>query len=218
MRLILLKKKTETPEVISFFFKFPKSFTWQAGQFLKYHLEEDKYFSIASSPKENVVILTTKFSENDSSLFKKRLYELKKGDSVEVEGPYGKFTLDKNELNHIFIAGGIGITSFRSIIFDLYLTKKSLNITLLYASKTKDIVYKEELEEIAFLHPEFKVQYFIGENRLTLDNIKPLVKDTPLFYISGPEKLVESFEEQLLKLGVRLHQIKRDYFSGYETL
>src|SRR3989344_983163 len=114
MKLRLIDKKHESADTISFVFKPASPLKWQAGQFLKYHLPdflsdtrgENRYFYIASSPVEKNVMLTTKFSEDEGSFFKKHLLSLSLGDQIEVEGPYGKFVIEDPKINYVFIAGG----------------------------------------------------------------------------------------------------------------
>jgi ferredoxin-NADP reductase len=88
---------------------------------------------------------------------------------------------------------------------------------LLYANRNNEIVFKTELEKISKKHPEFTIQYFIGDNKITRSSIKPLISSfqLPTFYISGPESMMKSFVNLLKEQGVAEENIKHDFFPGY---
>lgn len=227
MKLTLIERKETAPDTTSFIFKSEDpNFTWLAGQFLKYHIEDpspdsrknDRFFTIASSPLEKVISLTTKFVPDDGSSFKKDLQNFKVGDTIEARGPGGDFIIEDPEKSYVFVAGGIGITPFRSIIKDLDLKNSPINITLLYASRAPEVAFKDELEEIAKRHPEFKIHYAIDPQKIDETFIKQKVADlqTPIFFVSGPEPMVEALEKLLLEMGVKDEKVKRDYFPGYD--
>src|SRR3989344_3471118 len=133
MILTFFEKKQETKDVMSFKFKTDEPLSWQPGQYLFYTLPNDgpdnrgvtRYFTISSAPFEKIVIITTRISlpagrqVMPSSTFKKSLLNLKIGEKIEASGPDGDFTVENHKKNYIFIAGGIGITPFRSILLDL---------------------------------------------------------------------------------------------------
>lgn len=244
MKFKLIKKQQEFNEIVSLFFKPEEKFDFKAGQFLRYHLAnlhsdergENRFFSISSAPFEKNIRLTTKFAKNESSVFKKALDKLKIDDFIEATGPYGKFTYADPDTHYIFIAGGIGITPFRSILLDLDHQGKPLNITLLYANQTQEILFKDELYSLAKKHPDFKVHYFISKEPVSNQIISPNIKIIPgkinesflkskilnpesaIYYISGPEPMVVAFEKILKKLGVDKENTKRDYFTGYTKI
>lgn len=227
MRLTLLAKKEETSDVTSFIFQPDQDLSWQAGQFLYYTLphpdaddrKTQRYFTISSAPHEGHIMLTTRFAgEDKASTFKKAFFNMKMGDVIEADGLVGDFTLVDPERNHIFIAGGIGITPYRAILLDLDYKNLPINATLLYANKDKNnIVFRNELEVLAVKHPTFKIHYFFNPERIDEAAIKKIVPDLikPIFYISGPEIMVEAFEKMLPKMGIPEANIKKDYFPGY---
>lgn len=243
MKLLLLEKKKEAADTISFLFKSEAGLNFKPGQFLRYHISDpqpdersdNRFFSIASAPFENIVRLTTKFAQNESSTFKKNLFRLKVGQDIEAFGPSGSFTLEDVNKQYVFIAGGIGITPFHSIISDLNHRNQPVNIILLYANRTKEALFSQELNEIAQNHPEFKIYYLISNEPVKNEQIAPnieikggkiseqiiktLVPDfrSLTYYISGPEPMMMAFEEMLRKMGLTKENIKRDYFPGYEN-
>ena len=157
MKLKLTAHKTESPGVVSFIFHASEPLTWKAGQFLHYVLNHsktdergsDRWFTIASAPFERHVMVTTRFAGGQGSTFKKTLRALKIGDSIEVSDLDGDFTLTDFKKEYIFIACGIGITPFRSILKQADHDKKPLRATLLYANRKNVAAYQKELETLA---------------------------------------------------------------------
>jgi len=176
----------------------------------------ERYFSIASAPYEKQVMLTTRFAPKGSS-FKKALKKLKPGDVIEVRDKGGDFVLDHRRKMFVFIAGGIGITPFRAILLDMDRNRKPLNVQLLYANRDNDFPYRKELEALKKRHPEFRIDYVVSPDRIDAKTIPKLVPDmdNPVFYVSGPEPMVESLDKTLKKLGVSKKRVKNDFFPGY---
>ena len=228
MVLKLISKKVETGDVKTFYFQPETYISWLPGQFLIYslpHEHEDtrgrmRFFTISSAPFEAIPTITTRIEKNNPSSFKKILDSLQIGDTIEAKGPDGQFTLDRTDKKYVFIAGGIGITPFMSIIKQLNHENKTININLMYANRNNDILFQNELSEIAKLHKELLINYFISPARIDEDAINKLIADlqTPVFYISGPEPMVSSFEEILKGMGIKQENIKTDYFPGYESI
>lgn len=227
MKLTLVKKMEEVPNVISFIFE-GMNFSWKAGQFLKYHLEDpnpderttNRYFTIATAPFEQKIMLTTRFDPADGSTFKKDLQNLQVGNSIDVEPPAGEFYIEDPNKQYVFIAGGIGVTPFRSILLDLDHNNLPINIQLLYANRNKDIVYKDELESLAKIHPSFKIHYFFDPQRIDEKAIRNLIANinVPVYYISGPKPMVQAMEKILKDMGIPEDHIKHDYFAGYKSI
>ena len=125
------------------------------------------------------------------------------------------------------MAGGIGITPFRSIIKHLLDTKEKRDIILLYCNKTPaDIVYKDVFDQ-AEKELGIKIIYAVdsapasgswrGEIGMVDENmIKRSVPDFKerTFYLSGSHAMVMAFEDILRKMGVKRRQIKKDFFPG----
>ena len=225
MELVLTRKNEETPEVFSFSFKSHDLTLWQPGQFLRYTLPHNnpddrrtyRWFTIASAPHEGFIRLTTHLVSQPST-FKKALFNLPIGTAVEAEGPKGDFVVSDPRENHVFIAGGVGITPYRAILLDLEYRGEPLNIKLLYANGNQDFVFKDELERLAKSHPNFGISYSVSPERIGEADIQEATPDLqkPFFYLSGPEPMVEAYEKLLLDMGIPDERIKRDYFPGYE--
>lgn len=222
MKLKLLSTHREAGNAKTFVFKPEQPLTWQAGQFMHYHLPKPegstdtmkRFFTIASPPHTGTPQITTRISD---SQFKQALNVLKVGDSIQATEPEGDFVWQNSDRPIVFIAGGIGVTPFHSILLERQHIELPLNATLIYANRDSQIVFKDQLDALAKSHPEFKVKYIIGEP-LTADL---LIKTMPglidcLVYLSGAEPMVEAIGDELrAKYHLVDEQFKQDFFPGY---
>jgi len=225
MKLTLIKKTKNTSDVVSFTFKPEVSIKWDAGQYIYFTLAHEdadsrgihRYFTIASAPHENVIMITTRFIRDNGSSFKRALLNLPIGGTIGVSSPQGELTVKDTEKKYVFIAGGIGITPFRSILLGLHHKKKFNDIILLYSNRNKEIVYRNELDVLTKEHPELEIYYIIHPERcdanLIRKNVPNLIEKT--YYISGPINMVKAIAEALLEIDVDSKKIKKDYFPGY---
>jgi ferredoxin-NADP reductase len=223
MKLRLQSKKPEVEGVYSFVFEPEEPISWQAGQYLHYVLQHDypddrgveRWFTIASAPFEGVIQITTRFDGEKQSSFKKALFDMQPGGEIEADGPKGSFTLQEGEHHHVFIAGGIGITPFRSIIIQLAHDNQEKKIELMYANRDNNFVYGEELKSIQQNHPEFHVLEFV-DKRIEEPDLQNFLQDkTAIYYLSGPRSMVEAYEQLLADKGVEKTAVMTDYFPGY---
>lgn len=227
MQLRLLEKRQITSDCITFIFENSEHVSWKAGQYFRYKIENSnpddrkitRFFTNAAAPFENKIQITTRFVTERSSTFKLDLQQLEVGSTIEAFGPFGDFTLEDPSSKKIcFIAGGIGITPFRSILLQLNADLKPFDITLLYANRNEEIVFKDELDQLAAKNSGLKINYVINPNKIEDADIQEAVSDfsTTIFYVSGPEPMVKGIEETLRKLGAKEENLKHDYFPGYE--
>ena len=153
--LLFLESYKESEDVYTFLFKKEKDLTWKAGQHGLFSITHKKIknstkpFTVASAPTENVVRLTMSIGDNPSD-FKKAMLELKQGMKVKMSGPVGSFYLKDNNPS-LLIAGGIGITPFRSILkqVEAEWNGAEKQIDLLYMDSKKSYLFKDEMDEIA---------------------------------------------------------------------
>lgn len=216
-----------TPDCYSFCFKPAESIKWKAGQYIQYTLPHDdpddrgimRFFTVSSAPHEKTVMITTRYAGEKSSTFKKALFSMEKGQNISALPPRGEFVLDDFSKSYVFVAGGIGITPFRSILLDLEYRKKieDLQIFLLYANNDEMIVFKDEFDVLANTSSSFKVRYIINPEMISLELIKVAIPfySERTYYISGPPGMVKAVEDSLLADGIDEGQIKLDYFPGY---
>src|SRR4051812_5536799 len=123
MKLRFLSSKEEAEDVYSFRFEPSEAVNWQPGQYMHYVLPltnpdekgNERWFTISTAPFEKHIQITTRFDNLPLSSFKQYLMSLKDGDQIDSDGPKGTFTLREGDFYHVLIAGGIGITPFRSM-------------------------------------------------------------------------------------------------------
>ncbi|MDY0145970.1 MAG: FAD-dependent oxidoreductase [Kiritimatiellia bacterium] len=225
MKLLLKSKQSEGPGVMSYIFEAAAPLIWKAGQFLHFVLHHeptdnrgsDRWFTIASAPSEKSVMLTTRLMEQKGSTFKLALEDLKPGDAIEMSDLDGDFVVEDLTAHYVFIAGGIGITPIRSILKELDHAGQSISATLLYANRDEHVAFREELDHFAQHNPKLKIHDVTAPQRVDAALIKDLVPDLkiPLFYVSGPEPMVEQLGQMLKDLGVPTDHLKQDWFPGY---
>ena len=209
-----------TYNVTSFRFPRPAELNYKTGQFFFVTLKADgeelrKHFSFSSSPTEKKFIeFTKKLSDSD---FSAALKALKAGDWARIDAPYGEFTFEGEHEKICLLAGGIGITPFKSIC--QYCTDMNLDtkVTLLYGNRTEnDIAFRKELEALQQRNKNLKIVFILNEadsnwkgatGLITTDLIKreiPDYKET-MFYTCGPPKMVEIMEKLVAQLGFQRH-------------
>ncbi len=239
IRLVLRLRETMSlsKDTVAFWFEPERPFVFTAGQFLEWTLPHShpdsrgirRYFTIASAPSEKGILLVTKFVEVSSS-FKKALKDLKPGQKIIASNKEGEFVVRNKTSRHlVFIAGGIGVTPFRSIIRDILDRGQKVSITLLYASRSPEEfvfgdLFQEASEKIGLkivrttTDSQSAGSAWKGKTgRIDSDMIKSEVPNWQdcLFYVSGPDPMVVSYKKMLQKMGVASHNIKTDFFTGY---
>lgn len=218
MILKVKAQKKENQDSFSLILEKPDGFNFYPGQYLTIKYQKlQREFTIASSSTENFLMITTKFG---ISLLKKHLANLKPGDFIESDHPAGTYTLDTSS-PAVMICGGIGITPARSMI--KYAADQGLKIpiTLIYSNSNENFIFKKELNEWQKQYPNLTIHYIVTEKegRLTNEKLSSILHTTyyilPIYYLAGPPKMVDEFEEILLKLGVDSTSIRTDRFDGY---
>src|SRR3989344_3573443 len=219
--LTLLEKNKLTADVYEFVWRLDEKISFKAGQYLEWtlgHSNSDsrgnrRFFTIASSPTEPVLRLGIKSYDNSSS-FKKKLLSLNVGDKIITSQLSGEFTLPEDKLKKlVFIAGGIGVTPFRSMVKYLIDTENKREATLFFSNRTpRDIVYKDIFDE-AKLKLGMKTIYTVNDlageaqtedMRVGFINAEMITKEVPeykecIYYISGPHGMVTAFKGILSK-------------------
>ncbi len=225
MKLKLLEKRPQIENVFTFVFEPDKKVSWQPGQYLHYELPHpdaddrgiERWFTISAPPYEKTIQLTTRFDTKRSSTFKEALENLRPGAEIEAGEPRGDFLLEPDAARHILIAGGIGITPYHSQLLQLDHDGQKLNIDLLYANRDDNFVFDDEFQKLAAKHPEFKIHKFVGDQKITKEDLEPYLSDPKnIYYVSGPRPMVEAYQHLLEDLEVDAERIKTDYFPGYQ--
>lgn len=219
MKLKFVEKRHECDTIYSFIFEPKEAMTWEAGQYINYTLsgippaDADRLFTIASAPSEGHVRLTTFIGE---SQFKQKLAILEPGAEVEVDQLGGDFVWQDDPVKKLYIAGGLGITPFRSSIVERANQGLPNTATLLWAGQDEQCPFLEEITQLADKDDELTLVRSIGE-RLNAENIREKVADIEdrLIYIAGSQQFVESIGESLHESGIPKGRIKYDWFDGY---
>lgn len=221
----VLGVENETDDSFTLHLEKKDGMKFEAGQFCFIRINGQKLyarhpFTVSSAPSQDQFSFTIKLAGRFTKIAK----DLKEGDIVIIDGPFGKFTPSKNSEGKelVFFAGGVGITPFISILREAILKNSNQKITLFYASRTeKDLIFKDEIDEINkdwfkkvyFLSREdkktegFETGYFTEE---LIKKYVPNIKDTHC-YICGPEPMKNMLVPQLKNLGVT-STFKEDFF------
>ncbi|HEY5805883.1 MAG TPA: FAD-dependent oxidoreductase [Candidatus Saccharimonadales bacterium] len=232
MNVIFERSEPTAHNIKTFWFKPERPVRYTAGQFTEIYLPYDnpddrgikRWFTLSSSPTDQMVSITTKFASHQSSTFKQHLFELAPGTPLKLADPMGDFVLPKDPtIPLVFVAGGMGITPMHSMIKWLNDTGERRDIHLIYAVTEED--------ELAFvpLFKEYGLNFtpvvktpqpgYAGETgSLNADRILQLAPDDgkSLLYLSGPEPMVETFFKELVEKGVSKDRLVTDYFPGYK--
>jgi ferredoxin-NADP reductase len=184
-----------------------------------------RHITVVTSPTElGVLGLATRIRD---SAFKRSLEELEVGAEVEVEQPKGEFVLPEDaDRPYVFVAGGIGITVFRSMLRYIADEQLPYRVTLLYSNRDRaSTAFMDELHELERVIPGLKVVFTMtgdpdweGENRrvdgeFLRDHVDDVTGST--YLVAGPPPMVEGVVEALQAAGVPEDQVRPDRFSGY---
>jgi predicted ferric reductase len=207
--------RQETHDTYTIRIKPDKKVNFKAGQFGFIRLTKDKLharhpFTISSSPDKDYLDFTIK----REGIFTQASHKLSPGESIKLDIPFGKFLIKDNKKDLVFIAGGVGITPFMSMIDDHAYKNKNQKITLLYGCrKENDIIFKDRLDNIS--KDWLKKIYILSQEDKPISSrekgyidqgiIEKHVGniDNSLFYICGPETMKNSVTKILKKLGVK---------------
>lgn len=221
-KLKLLKKINESQDTYTFKFISNKPVEFIAGQYAEWTIKDGKsdsrgnrrYFTIASAPGTREVDLGIKVFSN-SSWYKNKLMGMSSNEKVTLSQISGDFVISDYTKKYVFIAGGIGITPFRSMILDSMSRSLQVDIDLIYANSSKDSIPYKELFDSASKKINLRNHYI--SDRLSKDSLQKMVPDfiNRTFYISGPSGMVEGYKKLLLSLKVSRKNIITDYFPGF---
>lgn len=233
-----LKKRDQVAEgTMAFHFEKPAGFEFIAGQFVAIALidppETDdegntRVFSIASAPYEHDLMVATRMRD---TAFKRVLGVMKLGTEVRVQGPFGNLTVQKrSDQPIILLAGGIGITPFRSIVFQAAEERAAHRLFLFYSNRRpEDAAFINELEALEKIDSNYKLIATMtgqGESVRQWRGERGFIDATMLgkvvsnlteanYYVAGPPTMVESMKKLLQSLGVADNLIRAEQFAGY---
>ncbi len=224
MVLVFKKKEEVVQNIWQFYFEPMSKFEFTPGQYLEWtypHKNPDsrgvrRYFTISSAPEEGHVTVTMRVAEKGSS-FKSALMNMNGGEELTTSGPQGDFVLPEDKSIPIaFIAGGIGVTPFRSMVKSMLSQDEKRDIMLLYANSAEgDIAFRDLFEKAK----DVGVKTFYIDTKKEGHIDEPMIEEKVpdykkrVFFVSGPEPMVEAIKKMLS--GINVGKIKTDFFPGY---
>jgi len=234
-KLTLLRIEKIASGCYDFVFKPDRELAFRPGQYLDWTLAvrgpddrgNRRPFTIASGPAEDGVRLGVKFYPA-SSAFKRSLATMKPGDVIYGSHLAGTFTLPRDPKKKLaFIAGGIGVTPFRSMVSDLLARGDRRSVVMLYGvNAAKEVAYGSLLDR-AERELGLRTVYAVANGDVRGSNVHPgfiddvlIKREIPdfkerIFYLSGPQVMVSRFQDVLKELGVARSRIKVDFFPGF---
>lgn len=237
MQAKLLGREEIAERTMAFDLGRPEGFTFKAGQAADLILPASAgvapdaarhTFSMASAPFEDRLTFATRLRD---SAFKRALQRLPVDAAVGIEGPYGSLTMHRDPARPaLFVAGGIGVTPFMSMLRNAARDETPRRIVLLYSNRRpEDTPWLAELQELECRKPEFILMpVMTGMNRSSqtwsglsgridaaLVRIICAGLERPVCYAAGPPRLVASVRAILNDAGVDDDDIRAEEFHGY---
>ena len=233
-----LRGRKEVAEgTMAFSFEKPAGFQFKAGQFANFTLvnppESDgegntRTFSIASAPAEAGLLVATRMRD---TAFKRVWKTMPQGTELKLAGPFGSLTLHQDAARPaVFLAGGIGITPFRSILVQAQRDNRGRRLFLFYSNRRpEDAAFLEELQALSQQNPNFTFvgtmtgmdksrRTWFGETGfVNQEMLGRFVGDlaAPIYYIAGPPGLVAAMQQLLADAKVSEDSIRAEEFAGY---
>ena len=233
----LVRREEVAERTIAFHFEKPSGWTFKAGQFIDMTIlappETDaegnkRGFSIASAPEEPTIMVASRMRD---TAFKRVLQAMPLGTEVKVEGPFGNLTLhNKATRAAVILAGGIGITPFRSILIDAARRALPHRIFVFYSNRRpEDAPFLEELMTLEGENRNYKLIATMTEmakSHRAWDGETGKIDQallsrhsnaaiSPIHYIAGPPGMVKALHEMLNGRGVDDDDIRTEEFTGY---
>lgn len=221
--LPFIKKEKITENIYSFYFDPKKTgFTFSPGQYIRMVLPHDdpdergtsRFFTISSSPLEETLVITTKLFR---SSFKNALMNVQPGEFIKMFGPLGTMMLHDEMIQPmVFLAGGMGITPFHSMLKYAAAQQLTLSLTLLVSfSKFEQKIFYQELTNISKEYKNIHITYL--DSRISKEILRKYINDLskPTYYIVGPPSMMEGVRELLTSLNVDEEKILTESFTGY---
>ena len=233
----LVSRQEVAERTTAFRFEKPSNWTFKAGQALDMTLlkpsETDaegntRTFSIASGPHEETLMVATRMRD---TAFKRVLNTMPLGSAVKIEGPFGELTLHNNvKRTAVFLAVGIGITPFRSIVFRAAKEKLPQRIFLFYSNRRpEDAPFLDELQALEKENPNYKLVASMTEmakshrswqgevGRIDKEMLARYLKDavSPIYYMAGPPEMVKGLHTMIHEAGADDDDVRAEEFAGY---
>lgn len=230
----LRERKEIADRTYSFHFEKPADFSYHAGQYVSFSVEPPEIaapggtmreYSLSSAPYENELATALRFRESKP---KQQFMQLRKGDPVYLQGPFGTFAFHSDAAPIVLLAGGIGMTPLLSMLKQALHERWENEFTVLFSNRRiEDIPFLPELQKIVRVNNNVKLV-----NSLTLDPATHWKEETGYitpkmiqkfithptaarYYISGPQRFVGGMWDVLDDLGISANRIHGEEFTGY---
>jgi ferredoxin-NADP reductase len=236
--MAVLKHREEIAEgTMALHLEKPSGFEFRPGQSIDLTLinppESDsqgnsRAFSIASAPCEKDLLIATRIRD---TAFKRTMQALPTGTSLKVDGPFGYFTLHRSPTRAaVFLAGGIGITPFLSMVRQAAHDQLSQQLYLFYSNRRpEDAAFLEVLAQLTKTNSRFHFIPSMSEmeksHREWTGETGPIDQEMlnrylpallgPMYYVAGPPAMVAAMRQMLATAGVDEDDIRTEEFSGY---
>jgi ferredoxin-NADP reductase len=233
----LIRREEVAHGTMAFYFTRPAGFDFRPGQAIDLTLidppETDgagntRALSIASAPSDPEIMVAARMRD---TAFKRVLCDASIGAEVKIDGPFGALTLHKNTAKPaVFLAGGIGITPFLSIIRQATRDRSPHQIYLFYSNRRpEDAAFLAELQQHAKDNPNFHLvatrtqvedssREWAGESgiitREMVTRYLPSLQG-PIYYLAGPPAMVAAMRAMCVEAGVDEDDIRTEDFAGY---
>lgn len=223
MQVRFVKREELAPYIWRYSFATDTPYDFVAGQYTDFHIPSpltdprgrSRVFTLTSLPGENELSFVAKFLE-PMSPYKQALQALKPGDELKLDDAMGDLVLPKlASVPLVFVAGGIGMASFVSMLAQLTRDKEERQIFFFYALRSRtEVIYRDLIEGYPLAHKQF----VYAPNRLQAEEILATTPPDALIYLSGSQKFVEGLRADLEALGIDRSRIVFDYYDGYAEL
>lgn len=233
----LIGRESVAERTTAFHFSKPEGFLFKAGQAIDVILPDaaasaapgDRHtFSLVSAPFENELVVATRLR---GTPFKRVLAALPIGLALHIEGPSGSLTLHNDRARPaVFIAGGIGITPFMSILRQANSDRSPRRLLLIYSNRRpEDAAFLADLQRLEALHRNFRLVATMTEmgksalswngetRRIGADLVKAACRGlaAPIYYLAGPPAMVEAVRQALNQAAIDDDDIRSEAFYGY---
>lgn len=238
MHEVKLKWREEIAEgTMALYLEKPAGFTFKPGQAIDVVLAHAPHgetngarhaFSIVSAPHQDELVIATRMRD---SAYKREIKSMPIGSPAKIEGPFGSLTLHNNRARPaVFIAGGIGITPFISILRQAAKEQLPQQLLLLYSNRRpEDAAFLAELQQLEQQNKNFTLvatmtdmekssQPWNGETGFIGESMIKRVAGkltAPIYYLVGPPAMVEAMRKTLNDAGINDDDIRSEEFYGY---
>jgi ferredoxin-NADP reductase len=223
MRVTFEQREELAPGIWQYRFSPERAVDFVPGQYVDLFLPDvqtdprggSRTFSLTSLPAEPSITFITKHFALQTP-YKQRLQAMRPGDPAHIGDAMGDLVLPKlPDVPLVFVAGGIGMASYASMLRDLLTRREERPMFLFYQLRAR----REQLfRELTDAYPLQLAQVALAPNRLSAGEIADATPPGALFYLSGGQSFVESLRTGLEALGVPRSRIVFDYYEGYTEL